>query len=291
VVGRGCGFPRWRGPEAEGCYPAHRRRGNPPEKVPIKQYWRRRTAPLVFPIEKYRGKKIKLELAQKPDGKELYWRGIGTSKDLPADYRLAHALAAAGKKDMIVSRGLGLTLQSGRIRKADALEAMEVMRLGGYVTFCNEVTGQLRYEYLYGVMIGSDWTGGDTTFAKLKDLRWVRLVLISNDSGVSAGAIAKLKAAKGENFVVRQVQRTPSAWGGMSCTLTIRNRRDKDVMVFQIHGWGGFTDTRQIKPGGTVKMHTHEGFRYEAHSVSKDYNKSKPISRCVAKGDTVWEIK
>ena len=262
-----------------------------PEKIPIKQYWRRRTPPLVYSIEKYRGRKIKLELAQRPDDKELYWRGIGTLKDLPEDYRLVRALVAAGKKDMKLPRGLGLTLQWSRLRKAEVLEALEVTRLGGYVTFCNEVTGQLRYEYLYGVMIGNDWTGGDATFAKLKDMRWVRLLLISKDSGVSAGAIAKLQAAKGEEFVVRQVDRTPSAWGGMSCTLTIRNRRDKDVMVFQIHGWGGFTDTRQIKPGGEVKMHAHEGFRYEAHSVSKDYNKSKPISRCVVKGDTVWEIK
>ena len=262
-----------------------------PEAIPIKQYWRRRTAPLVYPIEKYRGKEIKLELTQPAGGKELYWRGIGTLKKLPADYRLVRALAAAGKKDMKLPRGLGLTLQSGGVSKADALSALEVVRLGGYVTFCNEVTGQLRYEYLYGVMIGNEWTGGDATFAKLKDLRWVRLVLITRDCGVSAGAIAKLQAAKGEEFVVRQVDRTPSAWGGMSCTLTARNRRDKDVMIFQIHGWGGFTDARRIQPGGEVKMHSHEGFRYEAHNVTGDYNKSKPISRCVAKGDTVWEIK
>jgi len=261
------------------------------EKIPIKQYWRRRTAPLVYPIEKYRGKKVKLELTQRPDGKELYWRGIGTLKTLPADYRLVRALAAAGKKDMKLPRGLGLTLQSGRIRKAYALEALEIARLGGYVTFCNEVTGQLRYEYLYGVMIGNEWTGGDKTFAKLKKMRWVRMVLASKDCGVSVGAMAELKLAKGKEFVLRQVQRTPSAWGGMSCTLTVRNRRDKDVMTFQIHGWGGFTDTRKIPPGGEVKMHTHEGFRYEAHLVTRDYNKSKPISRCVARGDTVWEIK
>jgi len=262
-----------------------------PEAIPIKQYWRRRTAPLVFPIEKYRGKKVKLELAQRPDGKELYWRGIGTLKDLPADYRLVRALAAVGKKDMKLPRGLGLTLQSGRIHKAYALEALEVMRQGGYVTFCNEVTGQLRYEYLYGIMIGNEWTGGDKAFAKLKNMRWVRMVLITKDCGVSAGAIAELRASKGEELVVRQVQRTPSAWGGMSCFLTVRNRRDKDVMIFRVHGWGGFTDTRKIKPGGEIKHHTHEGFRYEAHLVTKDYNKSKPISRCVAKGDTVWEIK
>jgi len=262
-----------------------------PEKIPIKQHWRRRTAPLVYPVEKYRGKEIKLELTQPPNGRELYWRGIGTSKELPAAYRLARALEAIGKKDMKVSRGLGLTLQSGRIRKTYALEALEVARLGGLVTFCNEVTGQLRYEYLYGVMIGCDWTGGDKTFAKLKDLRWVRMVLISKDCGVSADAIAKLKAAKGEEFVVRQVERTPSAWGGMSCVLTVRNRSDKDVTVFRIHGWGGFTDSCQIKPGGEFKTHTHEGYRYEAHLVTRDYNKSKPISRCFAKGDTVWEIK
>ena len=261
------------------------------ERIPIKQYWRRRTAPLVYSVEKYRGKKVKLELTQPPDGKELYWRGIGTLKELPVDYRLVRALEAVGKKDMKLPRGLGLTLQSGRINKAYALEALEVARLGGYVTFCNEVTGQLRYEYLYGVMIGNEWTGGDKTFAKLKDLRWVRLLLISKDSGVSADAIAKIQAARGEELTIRQVERTPSAWGGMSCFLTVRNRSDKEVFVFQIHGWGGFTNTRQIKPGGEIKHHTHEGFRYEAHRVSKDYNKSKPISRCVAKGDTVWEIK
>jgi len=117
------------------------------------------------------------------------------------------------------------------------------------------------------------------------------MLLVSKDSGVSAGAIAKLKAAKGEDFVIREVERTPSAWGGMSCTLTVRNRSDKEVRIFQINGWGGLSDHRQIKPGVEVKMHMHEGFRYEAHRASKDYNKSKPISRCFAKGDTVWEIK
>jgi hypothetical protein len=263
----------------------------PAEAIPIKQYWRPRTAPLVFPIEKYRGKKIKLELAQRPDDKELYWRGIGTSKELPADYRLLRALTAAGKKDMKLPRGLGLTLQSGGIRKAQVLEALEIARLGGYVTFCNEVTGQLRYEYLYGVMIGCDWTGGDKSFAKLKNLSWVRMVLVSKDCGVSVGAIAELKTSKGEEFVSREVQRTPSAWNGMSCTLTVRNRGDKEVVFFRIHGWGGLTETRRIKPGAEIELHAHEGYRYEAYRVSKDYNKSKPISRCTANGNTIWEIK
>ena len=264
-----------------------------PEKIPIKQYWRRRTAPLVYSIEKYRGKEVKLELTQPPDGKELYWRGIGTLKELPAAYRLARALEAVGKKDMKIPRGLGLTLQSGRIRKADALTALEVTRLGGRVTFCNAVTGQLRYEYLYGVMVGCDWTGGDKTFATLKDLRWVRFVLVSKDSGVSDGAVAGFRAAKGERSI-RQIERTPSAWGGMSCTLTVRNRGDKEVIVFRVHDWGSLSDSCQIKPGGEVKLHTHEGYRYEAYLVAekqRNYRGSKPMSRSVAKGDTVWEIK
>ena len=261
------------------------------EKIPVKQYWRPRTAPLVYSLEKYRGKKIKVELTQPAGGKELCWRGIGALKELPAAYRLTRALEAVGKKDMQVSRGLGLTLQSGRINKAYALQALEVARLGGRVTFCNAVTGQLRYEYLYGAMIGCDWIGGDKTFATLKDLRWLRMMLISKDSGVSAGAIAKLQAARGEGFVIRQVARTPSAWGGMSCFLTARNRGDKEVTVYRVHDWGSFTDSRQIKPGGEVKVQTREGYRYEVYLAGRDYKKSKPVSRCVVKGDTVWEIK
>jgi hypothetical protein len=261
------------------------------EKMPVRQYWRRRTAPLVYSIEKHCGKEVKLELSQRPDGKNLYWRAISTSKAVPDAYRLKSVLEASGKGDMQVPRGLGLTLQTGRIKKSYVLEALEVVRLGGRVTFCNEVTGQLRYEYLYGVMIGCDWTGGDKTFMALKDIRWVRMVLCTKDSGVSSDAVAKLKSAKGEDFVIRVVDRTPSAWGGMSCDLTVRNRTKSDVMISRIHGWGGLSESRLLKAGSELKTHAHEGQRYEAHRLPGDYKRSKPMSRTAVNGDTVWEIK
>ena len=263
----------------------------PAEKIPVRQWWRPRTVPLVYSIANYSGKEVKLELSQRPDGKKLYWRAIATSKRLPGAYTLKAVLDASGKGDMQVSRGLGRTLQSGRIKKSYVLEALEVYRLGGRVTFCNAAAGQLRYEYLYGAMIGCDWSGGDKTFEKLKDLKWLRMIVISKDCGVSQGAIDRLKGAKGADFAVRPVHRTPSAWGGMSCVVTVRNRRSGDVLVSLSHDWGGLTGHRLLKPGAEIKLHAHEGYRFEAHKYPGDYNKTPPISRAVASGDTVWEIK
>jgi len=263
----------------------------PAEKIPVRQYWRPRTPPLVYSIEKYRGKDVKLQLAQSSNGKALYWRSIATFKSLPAPYVLKRVLEESGKGDMQVTRGLGLTLESGRIKKTYVLEALEVARLGGRVTFCNEVTGQLRYEYLYGVMVGCDWKGGDGTFEKLKDLKWLWNVLLTRDAGVSDSAAQRLKQAKGENFVLRTVDRTPSAWGGMSCTLTIRNRAKKDLTIFRVHGWGGLTESFPLKAGAEIRMHAHEGQRFEAHPYPADRRKSKPVARTPVNGDTVWEIK
>ena len=263
----------------------------PAEKMPVRQYWRPRSSPLVYPIRKYAGKKVKLELAQRADGRDVYWRGISTAGSLPGTHVLKNVLVASGKGDMKVTRGLGLTLQSGGIKKEYVLEALKIMRLGGRVTFCNEVTGQLRYEYLYGVMIGYDWTGGDKAFLAMKDLRWVRMILLSKDAGVSDGAVEQLKRAKGEEFVVRVVHRTPSGWGGMSCWLTVRNRSRNEVRISRVHGWGGLTDHRLIKAGGELRLHTHEGYRYEAYNIRANHNKDKPLSRTTANGDTTWEIK
>jgi len=263
----------------------------PAAKTPVDQYWRRRRAGLVYSLQAHRGKEVKLELTQAADGKMLYWRAIRTSSKLPGAYLLKRSLEESGKGDMQVTRGLGLTLESGRIKKAYVLEALEVMRLGGRVTFCNEVTGQFRYEYLYGVMVGRDWKGGDKTFDKLKDLRWVRFVLLAKDSGVSAAAGQRLAQAKGENFVIRTVERTPSAWGGMSCDLTVRNRTKNELKISRIHGWGGLSESFQLKAGAEVTMHAHEGQRFEAHVSPGSGKKGKPASRTWVNGDMVWEIK
>ena len=260
------------------------------EKLPIRQYWRRRTAPLVYSIEKYRGKKTRLELTQQPDGKELYWRGIATSNRLPADYRLARYLEAIGQKDMEVPRGLGLALQSWGIGKRDALMALEVAERGGTVAFCNDL-GDRGFEYLHCVMVGCDWTGGEKTFHDLKKLHWFGLLIIAADSGITPKMVGDLYDAKAHQMVIWRPGRTPSITGGISCVITVRNRRDKNVLVARIERGGGFHYTQEIKPGREVKIHSHEGFRYEAHIVTGDYNKSKPISRLLVKRDAVWEIK
>ena len=261
------------------------------EKLPIRQHWRRRTAPLVYSVEKYRGKEVKLELTQRPDGKELYWRGISTSKRLPVHYRLARFLEAIGKKDMEIPSGLGLALQSGHIGKRDALMALEVAQRGGTVAFCGD-TGDRGFEYLHCVMVGYDWTGGEKTFHDLKKLHWFGLLIIAKDSGITPKAVGDLYDAKAHQMVIWRPQRTPSTSSiGISCVLTVRNRHNKDVRVFEINRGGGFHYSQEIKPGGEVKIHAHEGFRYEAHIVTKDYNKSKPISRLLVKRDTVWDIK
>jgi hypothetical protein len=260
----------------------------PAEKLPVRQYWRRRTAPLVYSVEKYRGKEVKLELTQQPDGKELCWWGIGTSKMLPVHYRLARFLEAVGRKDMEVTRGLGLALQSGRIGKHDAMSALRIMRLGGTIGFCCK-TEERDHEFMHCVMIPHDWVGGEKTFSELKNVPWLRFLIVCQETGISNKAIKDVATARKAG--VWLPRRTPSTFGGISCVLTIRNRSAKDVVVFQVNRGGGFQGFDQIKPGGERKLHSHEGFRYEAYAVAKNYAKSEPVSRVLVKGDIVWEIK
>ena len=47
-----------------------------PRKPPARQTWQTRDAPPVFSIGQYRGKKVTLELTQKPDTANLYWHRI-----------------------------------------------------------------------------------------------------------------------------------------------------------------------------------------------------------------------
>ncbi len=86
-------------------------------------------------------------------------------------------------------------------------------------------------------------------------------------------------------------RRTPSTFGDTSYDLAMRNRSDEDIAIFQINRGGGFQGVDQIKPGEERKVHSHEGFRYEAYVVARDYGKREPVSRVLVKGDTVWEIK
>jgi hypothetical protein len=268
------------------------------EKIPIRQYWRR-AAPFVFSIEKYRRKKVKIVLTQRPDGKRMYWRDIRTTNREPDAYRLVMSLEAMGKKDMQVSRGLGLAMQR-RGGKSDRLTAaIEIERKGGVANYYHQLHS---YYYrwpvgrdLNGVTIGPGWTGGDKTFLELQHLPWLRYVIVSGDSGVSkkaVGSLHKIKMSGGRRgFRLHRTERMPSARFGIRRRITMRNRRAEDVAVFKVDWSGRLMASHGIKPGGEVEIETAEGFRYEAHQTRMYYRKSKPIAKCVVKGDTVWEIK
>ena len=203
-------------------------------------------------------------------------------------YRLARFLEAIGRKDMEVTRGLGLALQSGRIGKHDALSALKIMRLGGTIGFCCK-TDERDYGFLHCVMIPHDWVGGEKTFSELKNVQWLRFLIVCRETGFSDKAIKDVATARKAG--VWRPRRTPSTFGGISCVLMIRNRSDKDLAIFQVNRGGGFQSVDQIKPGEERKVNSHEGFRYEAYVVARNYGKIEPVSRVHVKGDTVWEIK
>ena len=60
------------------------RRQVQPRKVPIRQSWQDRPAPLLFALDEYQGKSVTLELAQGAGGKPLHWQAVSTSSVPPA---------------------------------------------------------------------------------------------------------------------------------------------------------------------------------------------------------------
>ena len=269
-----------------------------PEKIPLRQYWRR-AAPLIFSIEKYKRKEANVVLTQRPDGKAMYWRRITTAGREPDAYRLVMALKDMGKKDMQVSRGIGLEMQRYARGNERVDAAVEMERKGAVANHYDH----LHHDYhkwpvarsLMSFTIGSNWTGGDKGLMEFKKYPWLRYLVVSNDSGVSREAIKDLcritRAPDRGSFRVIRTERTPSARFGIRCGLTIRNRRDKEVAVFKVDRSGRLIDFRRIKPGAEMKIATEEGCRYEAHLSKLHYRKSDPIAKCAVKGDTVWEIK
>ncbi|MBL7134810.1 MAG: NPCBM/NEW2 domain-containing protein, partial [Phycisphaerae bacterium] len=266
-----------------------------PQKIPTRQAWQRLDAPLVFPLAKYRGKKVTLELKQATDGKFLYWRDLGTSKELPPAYRLAQILVLAKKSDLQVSYGLGRALQLLEISNQEKLAALEITELGGVVNFRNRAVGRISYDELATVLVGCDWKGGDKTFMTLKKMPSLKTLLLAGDCGVSSGAVEKLQAEM-PDLTITHFDRTPSVHGG-ACSFTFGNRTGKEVAVFWVRYTGHLHLYCNLKPGGKMKRGIREGYRFEAYYLRKDYtrpedyNRSKPISRFVAKGDSIWEIK
>jgi len=195
-----------------------------------------------------------------------------------------------------VSYGLGEALQSDRISDRQKLAALEISQLGGLVNFTSRLTGELSFDGLANVMIGSDWTGGDKALVALRKLPDSIALFVAEDSGVSSGAIDKLQTAM-PKLAIRRMKRTPSLRAGEKCYVTWRNHCPKEVVVLWIDELGAVHFSRYLKPGQEMRRDALWGYRYEAHILRKDYADAeeyahtKALSRFLVTPDAVWDIK
>ena len=270
----------------------------PAEKLPVKHLWMRRGPPLVFPIAKYKGKKVTFEMKRVAGSKPLYWRRIAVTSELPISYRLARVLEGFGKGGVKVRPGLAGILASNHVSRQVKETALEVHRLGGEVNYKGLVTtwfgldptGQMDGGRIINALIGCDWKGGDNALMLLKKLPGLEFVALTRTSGVSEQAVAKLKTAM-PNVRFFSCHRSPSASYSPRCSITVRNGSGKEVSLFFLSHWGGLQGFARLKPGQQIKHVSGIGVRYEAHLITRDYNKSKPISRFIANPNAVWDIK
>ena len=272
-------------------------------KVPLRQLWQDRPAPLVFPLAQYQGKKVTLELTQAPGGKPLHWQSVSTSTTAPSAYRLVDIMEFVGKKDMQVPYELGLALQSNRITKAEKLAALEINQFGGIVNFRPSLTAEVQRDSLVNVLVGRAWKGGDKTFIKthptFKKMPSLKTLLVTPESGISGGAIAKLQAEMPKLTISRIIRRVSSLDGGRHVPVTWRNGFRKKVVILWIDSKGKlqFSNTRHLEPGQERKRSAFTGVRYEAHYAHEDYANaqdyffSQPLSSFVVTPRAVWEIK
>ena len=268
-----------------------------PRKVPIRQRWQNRPAALVFPIEEYQGKKITLELTQPAGGEPLHWEAVSTSAVPPPAYRLVDIMALVGAGDTHVSHQLGRALRSNKIDKNAKLAALKISKLGGVVNFRTEEP----LDRLVNVLVAGDWTGGDKTFVKnattFKKMPRLKVLLVTEDSGVSRGAIAVLQA-KMPNLIIRRfIKRIPSLDSGKNCYVTWRNLTRKEVLVLYISSSGSLQGSRYLKPGQELKRDARIGWSYEAHYLRWDHRQASNYATClplgthVATPNAVWDIK
>jgi len=272
-----------------------------PKKVPIKQLWQDSPAPLLFGLQEYQGKKIMLELAQRPGGKPLHWHAVSISPVLPPEYRLAKIMTDVGKKDMKVSYELGLALQSVRISKGEKLAALEITERGGRVNFKSHANDTFDADTLNNVMIGQEWKGGDKAFLKistiLKKMPGLKRLLVTGRSRVSTDAVAKFRTAMPELKVAHVAERIPSpAAHFRDCTVTWRNHTGKLVLVMYIKPDRSIQGSRWLEPGKVLVRKARVGYSYEAHYGDRKlpwaaYTHSVPLSSHIAKPNAVWDIK
>ena len=267
-----------------------------PEKIPPRQAWQKQTAPLVFPLAQHRGSKVTLELRQPAGGQPLHWQTVSISKAPPSPYRLARILALAGKSNVQVSHGLGRALQSGRLGDKEKLAALEIAGLGGVVNHASKPAVEATYDRLVNVMVGCDWKGGDKTFATLRKLPNLVTLLVTEDSGISSGAVDKLQTAM-PKLTIKKLKRTPSLNPGEKVYVTWRNHCPKDLVILFVTEFGNVKFSRHLKAGQEMKRDSLNRHRYEAYyhrtdfTLAEQYNNSKLISSTVVAPDAVWEIK
>jgi len=272
-----------------------------PRKMPIRQRWQSWAVPLVFSLDEYKGRKITLELTQPAGGEPLLWRSVSTLAAPTAAYRLADIMELAGKGNMQVPYELGQALQSGRIGEQEKLAALEISQLGGIVNFRPSLTADVSLDTLANVLVGNRWTGGDKSFMKtfttFKRMPSLKKLLVTEGSGVSDGAIAKLRAEMPKLNITRIIKRIPSLQGGKNCDVTWRNLTRKEVLVLYINPSGKLQGSRYLKPGQELKRDSHVGWSYEAHYLRWDHRQvsnyafSEPLGTHVVTPDAVWEIR
>jgi len=279
------------------------KQGVGPRKIPLRQQWQDRPAPLVFPLSQYQGKKVTLDLIQPAGGKPLHWQAVGTSDVPPPAYRLVDIMKLVGKGDMKVPYELGQALQSKRIGKAEKLAALEITDLGGIVNFMPSMTGEVPVDTLANVLVGRDWSGGEKAFIKalatFKNMPSLETLLVTEESGVSDGALARFRAEMPKLKVSRFVKRIPSARQGAHIPVTWRNHCNKDVRILWIDQKGklNFSVTLFLSAGQVLNRSAFTGVRYEAHYPHKDYTDpedyrlSQPISTFVVTPGGIWNIK
>ena len=270
-------------------------------KVPIRQLWQGRPAPMLFPLDEYQGKKITLELIQPPGGKPLHWKSVSTVSALPTAYRLADVMKLIGKSDMQVPYELGQALQSRRIAKAEKLVALEINQLGGRVNFRPYPAAKGPLDRLSNVLLGSDWIGGDKTFIRtfptFKKMPGLKTLVVTKGSGVSDGAIAKLQAELPKLAVTRVIKRTPSYRGGTEFGVTRRNLTGRHVIILYVAPEGKLLISGYLKPWEVRPVMSTSGSRLEAHYLRKDYTSpdqylfSLPLTTCHSTPGVVWDIR
>jgi len=273
-----------------------------PRKMPIRQRWQERPTPIVFSLERYKGRKVTLELTQPPGDKPLLWSAVRTSATAPEPYRLVDALALAHLGDSHVPYALAQVLQSTRIGRREKQAVLEIRQLGGVVNYRPCGTAGTA-DGLGNLLVGRDWTGGDKTFVKafatFRKMPSLRTLLVTRASGVSDGAIARLRTDMPALTVHRFIKRIPSAEGGRGGNVTWRNGCQRDLAILWVDPQGvlTFSSTPRLTPGQELKRHAFAGIRYEAHFLRRDFTRAEdylftqPLSTFNAAPDAVWEIK